>query len=111
VRGMTETPIACSLTAAGYRRRMADIQRVARAALVERQPIAGGARFSFADDDATRSELEALIAAESSCCPFLTMHLRATAGRLVLEITGPAEAAPILEEMFGVLPSSACGHG
>ena len=97
---MTETPIACSLTGADYRRRIADTDRVARAALLDRQTIDGGARLTFADGEETRAELEALIAAESSCCPFLTMQLRPAEGTLVLDVTGPDDAEPVIEEMF-----------
>jgi MerR family copper efflux transcriptional regulator len=97
---MTETPIACSLTAADYRQRIADTDRVAHAALLDRQAIDGGARLTFADGEQRRAELEALIAAESSCCPFLTMQLRRANGRLILDVTGPDAAAPIIDEMF-----------
>ena len=43
--------------------------------------------------------MEAFVAAESDCCPFLTMKLR-----LVLDVTGPAEAAPIVQELFADRP-------
>jgi len=89
---MTE-PIACTLTAAEYRDRAADLHRFAREALRERRPIAGGARLTF--DLAARERLETLIAAEAECCPFLTMDLR-----LVLDVTGPAAAAPIIAELL-----------
>lgn len=88
--------IACSLTAAEYRNRAADANDVARDALRDRGPIAGGVRLTF--DAAARERLESLIAAEAACCPFLTMDLREAAGRLVLEVTGPDAAAPIIEQ-------------
>ena len=47
-----------------------------------------------------RGRLEALVAAESECCPFLIFNLYATDPRLVLEVTGPEQAAPIIEELF-----------
>jgi hypothetical protein len=94
------TPIACSLTGAGYRKRVADTGQVARDALLERQPIDGGARLSFEETADVRERLEAFVAAESECCPFLAMNLRAADGRLVLEVTGPELAAPIIEELF-----------
>ena len=93
-------PIACSLTAADYRQRVADAGQVARDALRERQPIDGGGRLTFEDTTDVRRRLEAFVAAESSCCPFLTMSLTSTAGRLVLDVTGPELAAPIIEELF-----------
>ena len=93
-------PIACSLTGAEYRKRVADTGQVAREALRDRRPIDGGAHLSFEESAAVRERLEALVAAESQCCPFLTMNLSAADGRLVLEVTGPELAAPIIEELF-----------
>jgi hypothetical protein len=97
---MTETPIACSLTGAEYRSRADDIGRFARDALLERRRIDGGARLTFDDAPGVRARLEAFVAAESQCCPFLTMDLHAAGGRLVLDVTGPEAAAPIIEELF-----------
>ena len=97
---MTHTTIACSLTGADYRKRVADIREVARDALRDRRRIDGGARLSFEETAGLRERLEALVAAESECCPFLTMSLQAADGHLVLEVTGPEEAAPIIEELF-----------
>lgn len=99
--GITDpAPIACSLTAAEYRKRVADTGQVARDDLLERQPITGGARLSFDDTPGVHERLEAFVAAESECCPFLTMNLRTTDGRLILEVTGPELAAPIIEDLF-----------
>ena len=93
-------PIACSLTGAEYRKRVADTGQVARDALRERRPIEGGARLSFEESADVRERLEVFVAAESQCCPFLTMNLTAGAGRLVLDVTGPEPAAPIIEALF-----------
>ena len=96
---MTSTPpIACTLTPAEYRRRADDIARLAHAALRDRRRIDGGVRLTF--DATARERLAALVAAEAECCPFLTLDLRAAAGGLVLDVTGPAAAAPVIEELF-----------
>jgi hypothetical protein len=94
------TPIACSLPGAEYRERVAEIGQVARDALRDRRTIDGGARLSFDDTVDVRERLEALVAAESLCCPFLRIKLHAAGGELVLEVTGPEEAAPMIEELF-----------
>jgi hypothetical protein len=91
-------PIACTLTAAQYRQRTDDIARLARAALRDRRRIDGGVRLTF--DAAARERLEAFAAAEAACCPFLALDLRAAAGGLVLDVTGPAAAGPVIEELF-----------
>lgn len=93
-------PIACSLTAEDYRQRVADTGQAARDALRERRPIKGGARLTFEDTADIRPRLEAFVAAESTCCPFLTLTLHSEAGLLVLDVTGPELAAPIIEELF-----------
>jgi hypothetical protein len=93
-------PIACSLAGAEYRERVAEIGRVAREALGDRESIDGGARLSFDETADIRGRLEALVAAESECCPFLAFNLSAADRRLVLEVTGPEQAAPIIEELF-----------
>jgi hypothetical protein len=96
---MTDTtPIACSLTGSDYGRRTEDIGRFARAALRDRTPIHGGVRLTF--DPVARERLQALVAAESECCPFLAMDLQASDGRLVLDVTGPRTAAPVIAELF-----------
>ena len=40
------------------------------------------------------------MAAEAACCPFLTLELRAAPGGLVLDVTGPDAAGPVIEELF-----------
>ena len=91
--------IACSLSPADYRRRIADLEAFARAALLDRRPMDRGVRLTF--DATARPRLEAFIAAESECCPFLTMDLRPADGRLVLEVTGPDEATPVVAQLLG----------
>ena len=93
-------PIACSLTGAEYRERVGAAGELTRQALRDRRPIAGGVRLTFAEAAGVHERLEALVAAESQCCPFLTMNLHAADGRLVLDVTGPEQAAPIIAELL-----------
>jgi hypothetical protein len=93
-------PIACSLSAADYELRAAEIGRLARDALRARQRIAGGARLIFAPDAGVQERLARVLAAEARCCPFLTLELERAGGELVLDVTGPPEAAPIIAELF-----------
>ena len=92
------TTIACSLTGPDQRRRTDEIRDLARDALRDRRPIANGVRLTF--DTSARERLETLVAAESECCPFLAIDLRAADDRLVLDVTGPEAAAPIIAELF-----------
>lgn len=94
-------PIACSLSARDYRRRADDIREISRRALRSTRPVAGGLRLTFADAGGARSRLEALVAAEAVCCPFLTLDLRRSGDDLVLDVTGPEAAQSAIAEVFG----------
>lgn len=94
------TQIACSLSAQDYLRRADDIREIARRALRSTRAIDGGVRLTFADAGGARDRLEAIVAAEAACCPFLTLDLRRTAKGLVLDVTGPREAQPVIAELF-----------
>jgi hypothetical protein len=54
----------------------------------------------FASSAQTAERLRDAIAAEAACCSFLRMDLRSEPGALVLDIIGPAEARPIIAELF-----------
>jgi hypothetical protein len=100
-------PIACTLTAADYARRAQDTAELARRALRSRQPIADGTRLTFEPSADTERELRDIVAAEAQCCAFLRMDLRAAEDALILDITGPAEAEPIITELFASAPPRA----
>ena len=93
-------PIACSLTADEYRRRLTKSARVAQDALRRREPIDGGVRLVFADSEAARRRVRRFAAEESQCCPFLTFDIAERDGQLVVDLTGPVRAAPIIEGLF-----------
>ena len=93
-------PIACTLRPAEYSDRAAQLAELADGALRSRTPIAGGERLTFAPGPGTEERLRAAVAAEASCCAFLRMDLRTEPEALVLDITGPAEAKPIIAELF-----------
>ena len=95
-----DTPIACTLGAAEYRSRTADLAALAERALRSREPTEQGERLTFERSDGVERELAAAVAAEAACCAFLRMNLRRHADRLVLDIAGPPEARPVIAELF-----------
>lgn len=95
-----DQPIACTLTPAQHADRTAQLSALAREALRSRVPIAGGQRLVFAPGARTAERLRAAVAAEAACCPFLSMDLHPEPGALVLDVTGPAEARPIIAALF-----------
>jgi hypothetical protein len=99
VRGMDQS-IACTLTADAFRDRTELLAALADRALLARAPIPGGERLTFAGDAAAERDLRAAVEAERSCCAFLDLDLRRHEDRLVLDVTGPADARPLITELF-----------
>jgi hypothetical protein len=105
---MTAPPITCSLTGPERTARVAAFRRLTRTAR-----RTDGALLTFSGDAGTEAQLRALVAAEAECCPFLRFDVRRTGAALVLEVTGPAEAAALLDELAhaGAGASSPGGNG
>ena len=96
----TDLPIACTLPPADLAARKDDLAAFAAQALRSREPLPGGARLRFSGDEETAQRLRAIVAAESDCCAFLSFDLKAEDGLLRLDVTGPADAQPIIAELF-----------
>jgi hypothetical protein len=95
-----DAPIACTLAPSEYKNRTRDLSDLAQRALTARAPIDDGERLTFIDLPAVERELAAAVAAEATCCSFLTMTLARADEGLVLDVTGPADAQPIIAELF-----------
>jgi hypothetical protein len=97
---MTEPPIACTLDARQTAGREHLIARLWADALIDHKPTAGGlqARLRFSRDVERR--VHELILAESACCAFLTFELVRNDDQLVLDISGPADARPVIESFL-----------
>jgi hypothetical protein len=97
-------PIACSLSADELPRRLAEIGALGRDALLGKSP-AGELRFR--NDAETRARLEAIVAAESECCPFLDFELRAHGDELRLTVDAPEEARSIARDLRAAFEAGA----
>jgi hypothetical protein len=95
-----DQPIACTLSGADYVERTQDTAALSRRALRSQEPIPDGTRLTFEASADTERQLREVVAAEARCCAFLRMDLQPGEDALVLEITGPAEAQPIIAELF-----------
>jgi hypothetical protein len=95
-----EPPIACTLSPGDYRHRTAHLAALAARSLRSRERTPEGERLCFTGDSDTERELRVAIAAESNCCAFLRMDLQRADEGLVLDIAGPADARPIIAELF-----------
>jgi SAM-dependent methyltransferase len=92
--------IACSLAPDDMGARLALIGELAADGLVDRTPTAAGLRVRLRDTPQIEERTRALIAAESRCCAFLDFSLDREDGALVLEITGPPDARPVIDQFF-----------
>jgi hypothetical protein len=95
-----DAPLACTLPAGAYARRVRDLSDLAQRALVHREPIAGGERLTFADEPGVERDLAAAVAAETACCAFLTLRLDRHEHDLALTVTGPPAAQHVIAELF-----------
>jgi hypothetical protein len=102
----TELPIACSLTAGELHVRRAQIADLGRDALVEARVEASHADLRFKGGAAVRERVERVVAAESECCPFLTMAVEETPSEVRLTIDAPDGAEPVLEELAAAFRSA-----
>jgi len=87
-----DIPIACSLSADELPRRLGELSAVGTDALLS---VDAGGVLRFRADERTRARLEAIVAAESRCCSFLSFDLSEQAGALALTITAPEGAEPL----------------
>jgi hypothetical protein len=92
-----ELPIACTLGARDRADREAFIARLWRDALIAGERTGDGVRLRLRDDPEVETRARELIAAEQSCCAFLSFELARSDDELVLQITGPPDARPIVD--------------
>jgi hypothetical protein len=109
---MTVAPIACSLSAADYRARLASIAAVGARALISVEVDRDGASgvLRFRDEPEIRAALREVVDGEAECCPFLDLRLTERGGGLELSIGGPPEAWPVVEDLLGTFDGGAV-HG
>jgi len=97
---VTELPIACTLTPDGMTARLELIDALAADGLLDRTPTDNGLRVRLRDTPEIEQRTRDLVAAESACCAFLDFDLGREDGDLVLDITGPADARPVIDMFF-----------
>jgi hypothetical protein len=97
----TELPIACSLSAVELPQRLAEMAELGRAALIEVRTEPTRAQLRFAAGAGMRDRVQAVVAAESQCCAFLTMSVTDEPDSVVLTIEAPGGAEVVLAELVG----------
>ena len=97
---MPDLPIACTLTPDSLSARLALIDGLAADGLIDRAATDAGLRVRLRDTPEIEQRTRELIAAESRCCTFLDFTLHRDGDALVLDITGPRDARPVLDAFF-----------
>jgi hypothetical protein len=97
---MPDLPIACTLSPAGMTARLALIDALAADGLLDRAPTASGLRVRLRDTPDIDLRTRQLIEAESACCAFLDFNLGREDGALVLDVSGPPDARPVIDTFF-----------
>ena len=97
---MPDLPIACTLSPDGMTARHALIDALASDGLLDRSATDTGLRVRLRDTPEIEERTRALVAAEAECCAFLDFELGREDGALVLDITGPADARPVIGAFF-----------
>jgi hypothetical protein len=90
-------PIACSLSPGEMQQRGREIEALAREALVDGERGERSVRLRYRRSDAVQAALLDLVRRESACCPFLSFAVREDETLLTLDISGPPEAAAVLD--------------
>jgi hypothetical protein len=95
----SELPIACSLSATDLPRRLAEMSALGRVALVDARTESRRAQLYFSAGAGIRERVQAVAAAESQCCAFLTMRVSDEPDAVVLTIDAPDGAEVVLTEL------------
>jgi hypothetical protein len=94
-----ELPIACSLSAAEYPVRLAEIEALGRDALLDACVDGARANLRFVAVAGVRERVERFAEAESRCCAFLTFDITEAPDAVVLTVEGPPDAAGVVDEL------------
>ena len=96
----TDTPIACTLTPDGFTARMGLIDALAVDGLIDRVDTERALRVRLRDTSEIEQRARDLVAAESKCCAFLDFQLNHEDNAIVLHISGPEDARPVIDMFF-----------
>lgn len=103
--------IACTLTDEEMRTRRALARRTILPKIIKYERLSDGLTLAFSNSPETRSCVEDFILLEKGCCGFLTFDLTSEStppsGALVLTITGPSDAASVLDTFIQTVEAGA----
>ena len=96
------TSIACSLTSAEFRNRVASLLAQFRSVVIETEELQEGYAFRLPGDNETIRLVANFITAERECCPFLTFEATAlpNLGQVIVRVTGPTGTKEFLRTIL-----------
>jgi hypothetical protein len=97
---------ACSLEAGELVERLDRIARLGSRSCLGAESDGRRHSLAFRRDPGTRTELEAVIAAERRCCPFLDLTLDDAGEQLVLTIDAGPDGEPIAAQLAAAFSAS-----
>jgi hypothetical protein len=92
-------PIACTLSPTDLTARGAELRALGDDGLLELSEDDGRAVLRFRADPDVRARIEAIVAAESECCAFLSFRLEHAADASVLTIGAANGGAEVMHEL------------
>src|SRR5262249_13007085 len=107
-RGGDDSPVACSLSNAELRVRLATLRAQFKSRVIATEELADGYAFHLAGDKGSISAVAELIAAERECCRFLAFELTVepNMGPVIVRVTGLSAAKELLKTMFCALAAA-----
>jgi hypothetical protein len=94
-----EPPIACSLGEGDLRARQLRLAELGCLSLLGGDGGGGRHTLRFRADSRTRAALDAIVAAEQECCPFLVLSIGESGGGLTLSIEAPDDGEEIADAL------------
>jgi MerR family copper efflux transcriptional regulator len=93
-------PLACSLTAGDQAGRRLEFDAILGRGLLAREMTPRGIRLRFRASPGLRQDLVDLTHREKECCPFFDFRIEANGDELLLDVSAPPEARPVIEQLF-----------
>ena len=97
---MSRVPIACTLSVDDAPARGEEWRRFVAGSVVDVERSGTSARLRLRDGDEALLVAADLARREKTCCAFFEFRLALLPEGIWLEVDGPAEAAPILDELL-----------
>ena len=90
-------PLACSLTGGEMADRQAELRAIFSGRVTDAVRHGSALRLELRDSPGLGERLARVVELERACCPFLDLAVERDAGRLLVRIEGPPEAAALID--------------